>query len=79
MTFNVPALKVTVVVSDHWEKLAHGDMIQFSSVQSLSRVRLFATPWTAACQAPLSLGDSPGKILEWVAVLSSRGSSQPRD
>ena len=23
----------------------------FSSVQSLSRVRLFATPWTAACQA----------------------------
>ena len=25
-----------------------------SSVQSLSRVRLFATPWTAACQASLS-------------------------
>ena len=28
--------------------------IQFSSVQSLSRVRLFLTPWTAACQASLS-------------------------
>ena len=27
---------------------------QFSSVQSLSCVRLFATPWTAACQASLS-------------------------
>ena len=27
---------------------------QFSLVQSLSRVRLFATPWTAACQASLS-------------------------
>ena len=27
---------------------------QFSSVQSLSHVRLFATPWTAACQASLS-------------------------
>ena len=26
----------------------------FSSVQSLSRVRLFATPWIAACQASLS-------------------------
>ena len=26
----------------------------FSSVQSLSRVRLFATPWTTACQASLS-------------------------
>ena len=27
---------------------------QFSSVQSLSHVRLFATPWIAACQASLS-------------------------
>ena len=27
-------------------------MIQFSSVQSLSRVRLFVTPWIAARQAP---------------------------
>ena len=27
--------------------------IQFSSVQLLSRVRLFVTPWTAACQASL--------------------------
>ena len=26
-----------------------------SSVQSLSRVRLFVTPWTAACQASLSI------------------------
>ena len=26
-----------------------------SSVQSLSRVRLFATPWTTACQASLSI------------------------
>ena len=29
-------------------------LVQFSSVQSLSHVRLFATPWTAACQASLS-------------------------
>ena len=29
-------------------------MIRFSSVQSLSRVRLFVTPWTAAHQASLS-------------------------
>ena len=28
-------------------------MVQFSSVQSLSRVRLFETPWTAARQASL--------------------------
>ena len=31
---------------------------QFSSVQSLSHVRLFATPWTTACQAPLSITNS---------------------
>ena len=30
----------------------------FSSVQSLSRVRLFATPWTAARQASLSIANS---------------------
>ena len=35
-----------------WEELA------FSSVQLLSRVRLFATPWTAAHQASMSITDS---------------------
>ena len=33
-------------------------LILFSSVQSLSRARLFATPWTAACQASLSITSS---------------------
>ena len=32
--------------------------IQFSSVQSLSHVRLFATPWTTARQASLSITNS---------------------
>ena len=31
---------------------------EFSSVQSFSHVRLFATPWTAACQASLSVTKS---------------------
>ena len=31
---------------------------KFSSVQSLSHIRLFATPWTAACQASLSITNS---------------------
>ena len=30
----------------------------FSSVQSLSRVQLFATPWTTSCQASLSITNS---------------------
>ena len=37
------------------------------------------TPWTITCQAPLSMGVLKTRILEWVAVLSSRGSSQPKD
>ena len=32
--------------------------VQFSSVQSLSRIQLFATPWTAAYQASLSITNS---------------------
>ena len=34
-----------------------------------------ATPWTAARQAPLSMGILLARTLEWVAVPSSRGSS----
>ena len=33
-------------------------LYQFSSVQSLSRIQLFATPWTAAHQASLSITNS---------------------
>ena len=35
-------------------------------------------PWTVAHQAPLSMGVFQARILEWVAMPSSRGSSQPR-
>ena len=36
----------------------HYDVFQFSSVQSLSHVRLFVTPWIAAHQASLSITSS---------------------
>ena len=39
----------------HTDGIEAGRSIQFSSVQSLSRVQLFATPWTAACQTSLSI------------------------
>ena len=35
--------------------------------------------WTVAHQIPLSMGILQARILEWVAIPSSRGSSQPRD
>ena len=47
--------------------------------QSLSYVRLFATPWTVAHQAPLSMEFSRQEILEWVAISFFRGSFQSRD
>ena len=46
---------------------------QFSSVQSLSRVRFFATPWTAARQASLSTTNSQSslKLTSIVSVMPS--------
>ena len=44
-------------------------------LRRFSRVRLFATLWTVAHQAPLSMEILQARILEWVAMLSSRGSS----
>ena len=42
-------------------------------------VQLFVTPRTVALQAPVSMRILQEKILEWVAMPSFRGSSQPRD
>ena len=38
-----------------------------------------AMDYNTACQTPLSTGILQATILEWVAMPSSRGSSQPRD
>ena len=43
--------------------------IRFSSVQSLSRVRLFATPWTGARQASLSITNSQS-LLKLMSIKS---------
>jgi len=47
--------------------------LQFSSVQSLSHVRLFANPWTAACQASLSITNSQSlsKLMSIESVMPS--------
>ena len=47
--------------------------------EPLSHVQLFVSPWTVALQVPLSMGILQERILEWVAMPFSRGSSQPRD
>ena len=46
---------------------------QFSPVQSLSCVRLFVNPWTAACQASLSIANSQSlcKFMSIESVMAS--------
>ena len=46
-------------------------------VKSLSCVWLFATTWTVAHQATLSVGILQARILEWVAMPSSREFPNP--
>ena len=48
-------------------------LVQFSSVQSLSHVRLFVTPWTPARQASLSItnSQSPPKPMSIESVMPS--------
>ena len=48
-------------------------------VKSLSCVWLFATPWTVAYHGSSVHGIFQARVLEWVAISFSRGSSQPRD
>ena len=55
-------------------KLLKQTPIQFSSVQSLSHVRLFATPWTAAHQASLSLTNS-WSLLKLMSIESAMPSN----
>ena len=40
-------------------------------MKSLSRVQLLATPWTAAYQAPPSMGFFQARALEWGAIAFS--------
>ena len=56
-----------------WFFLTSYFVLQFSSVQLLSCVRLFVTPWTAACQAPLSItnSQSPPKPMSIESVMPS--------
>ena len=56
--------------------LTYRFIIQFSSVQALSHVWLFATPWIAACQASLSITNSRSllKLMPIKSVMPSNPS-----
>ena len=63
-------LYIYLVFSIHWV-IAHFSV--FSSVQSLGPVQLFVIPWSAACQASLSITKSQSllKLLSIKSVMSS--------
>ena len=64
MVKNLPAMQTQVWLlgqEDPWERERLSPP-QFGSVQSLSRVRLFVTPWIAAHQASLSITNSQSSL-----------------
>ena len=60
-------------LNGHQFAQAPRDSAQFSSVQSLSCIRLFATPWTATRQASLSITNSQSllKLMSIKSVIPS--------
>ena len=57
-SFIFPLLYWTFLFSNKMYVQSELRVFQFRSVQLLSRVQLFATPWNAACQASLSITNS---------------------
>ena len=54
---SVPGILLSTTLE--WVAISFSNVWKWKvKVKSLSRVRLFATPWTAACQAPPSMGFS---------------------
>ena len=67
--------KLTSITTHSYNFFSSDDSsLQFSSAQSLSSVRLFATPWTAANQASLSITNSQS-LLKLMSIKSVMPSS----
>ena len=69
--FYFPVLKKHTYLFSNGKVICHLVVAEyrFSSVQSLSRVRLFATPWIAACQASQSITNSRSSL--WLMSIES--------
>ena len=70
-------MKSQTQLSDWTDWLNYSHMLCCS--WSLSHVQLFATPCTIARHTSLSMGILQARMLEWVAMPSSSGSSQPKN
>ena len=68
------SLPIFTISGFHWfSLLAFPQQFWFSSIQSFSHVHLFTTPWTAACQASLSITNSQSllKLMSIESVMPS--------
>ena len=71
--------ELKVISTSIFYKCYWGYLICVLCVKTLQSYPTLWTPWTAACQASLSMGILQARILERVVMPSSRGSSWPRD
>ena len=76
---NNSSRKMLICVHKDWSTIdvCYSSLCVCVYAKSLQCVWLFATLWTVACQAPLSMRILQTRILEWVAMPFSRRSSQP--
>ena len=69
ISFRMDWLDLLAVQGTLKSLLQHCSSVQFSLVQSLSCVRLFATPWIAAYQASLSITNSRSSLSSKASIL----------
>ena len=72
LTERLCPLKVTVS-PDAVAWMPGKSVLRYVMLSHFSCVQLFVTPWTVACQAPLSMGILQAGILEWVPFSSPPG------
>ena len=75
----VKALHILLQTVKLFFKRAIWNYFPFPFACMLSHVQLFAAPWTVACYGSSGHGILQARVLEWVAIPFSRGSSWPRD
>ena len=76
LSWRIPGTEEPGRLAKSWTQLSTGESssVQLSSVQSLSSVRLFASPWTIAHQASLSTTNSWSllKLMSLESVMPSK-------
>ena len=75
----LPCLVCHLMSVTEWASDAPGPVCFGCAVPSPSVTSDSATPWTVAHQTPLTMEILQARTVDWVAMPSSRGPSQPRD